>query len=380
MAWKEIIGQQRVKKILQRSIVEKRAHHAYFFWGLEGIGKDALALEFAKTVNCKKPIIDGETIEACNECSSCKKADNMQHPNIQYICSLPAGKGTDSRNDGPYSKLNDDQIALIQEELKHKSKNPYHRIAIPNANQIRVSSIRHVKRSLALGASESGRRCIIISNADEMNTESANAFLKTLEEPHDNITILITCSRHELILPTILSRCQQVFCEPLSEEDIAATLESKYSISEAEAKLAAAFSQGSFTKALEYLDEDMKKFRELVVNAFRISLKKHIFRTDLYAFLDEIIKQKDKNKTRAFLVLLLIWMRDAFILSLNGDVSKVLNIDQADMLDRFAKNFRDKNFPLAIATIEKSISRIYKNVQIQLILISMFVELRKIFL
>lgn len=51
MAWNTIIGQQRVKKILQRAITEQKIPHGYCFWGMEGVGKDALALEFAKTVN-----------------------------------------------------------------------------------------------------------------------------------------------------------------------------------------------------------------------------------------------------------------------------------------------------------------------------------------
>ena len=274
MAWKEIIGQNRTKNILQKAILEKRLPGAYFLWGLEGIGKDAIALEFAKTVNCHTPIITENGIDACGECPSCKKARDFKHPNIVFITSLPAGKAGDSKNDSPYAHLDEEQLELLREEMNHKAADPYYKIQMPNANQIRVSSIRSLKKSLMLTATEKGRRCIIISNAEQMNTEAANAFLKTLEEPHDNITILMTCSRQEMILQTILSRCQQVFCEPLPDEAVAEALVGRNNIPEAEAKLAAAFAQGSYSKALEFLDDEMKKMRMDVVETFRVSLKK----------------------------------------------------------------------------------------------------------
>ena len=218
MAWNAIIGQEKVKNLLQKAIIDNRIANSYCFWGLDGIGKDALAIEFAKSANCINPIIYGNTIQACDSCSSCKEITNLQSQSLEIIFSLPAGKTPDGHSDDPIAKLSDEQIDLIQEQIALKAENPYHKISIPNANQIKISSIRGLKKKLTLTSGSRGRRFVIISNADEMNSESANSFLKTLEEPHDNITIILTTSRPDTILPTILSRCQQVRCQPLPFE------------------------------------------------------------------------------------------------------------------------------------------------------------------
>ena len=108
--------------------------------------------------------------------------------------------------------------------------------------------------------------------------------------------------------------------------------------------------------------------------------KKRVYRNALFDNIEGIIKQKDKNITEIYLKLLLLWLRDAYLFALTKDQSKILNIDQTDIIQRFSTNFSDKDFHRAIATIEYAIGRIRKNVQIQLILISMFIQLRKIFL
>ncbi len=288
MAWNDIIGQERVKSILQKSVIEGRVSHAYLFWGIEGIGKEALAIEFAKTVNCLGPVISGDRIDACGKCEACMKAEDFRHPNIKLVFSIPTGKSQDSKSDNPIGGLADDQIAKIQEQIGLKSKDYYHKIEIPKANHILVSQIREIKRNLTLGAAQQGRRVVIVLRAEEMNKESANAFLKTLEEPHDGVTIIIVTSRVELLMQTIVSRCQQVYCEPLPDSHISAALIGRKGLSETNARIAASFAQGSFTSALEYLNEDMSQLRESVINTFRSSLKKKIFRLELIDNLEKI--------------------------------------------------------------------------------------------
>ncbi len=380
MTWKKIIGQNRVKKILQKAIIENRIPHAYCFWGSEGIGKDALALEFAKVVNCRNPKINNENeIEACDECHSCRQADNFQHPNIHYIFSLSTGDSKSTKTgDTVLDKMSDEQVDLIREQLKLKSENPYHKVTLQNANQIKIASIREIKRNLVLSSSQQGRKVIIISRADEMTTESANAFLKSLEEPSDNTTIIITTHKHETILPTILSRCQQIRCEPLSDPDITNALIEQFQIPEANARLVSVFAQGSFSRAVEFLDEDMKELREEVVEILRISLKKRIFRLDLMAKIELLAKQKDKKKNETFLALLLLWLRDVYSVA-KGNDENIINIDQRDTIAKFANNFGNRPIDDAIITVESAVTQIKRNVQPTLVYLNMFLKLREHF-
>jgi DNA polymerase III subunit delta' len=380
MAWNDIIGQERVKSILQKSIVEGRVSHAYLFWGIEGIGKEALAIEFAKTVNCLKPIINGDKIDACGICSACLKSNVFQHPNIKLIFSIPTGKASDSKNDNPLGNLSDEQIGKIQEQTELKSHDYYHKIEIPKANHILVSQIREIKRNLSLGAAQQGRRVVLVFRAEEMNKESANAFLKTLEEPHEGITIIITTSRIELLMQTIISRCQQVYCEPLYDSAISDVLISRTGIDETNARLAATFAQGSFTAALEFLNQDMSLLRESVINTFRSSLKKKIYRHELIENLEKISVFNDKRIAEYFIRILILWLRDSYTLINTNNTDSLINKDQSEMLGRFAEKFSDRNIPGVIYLLENSIHQIYKNVQLQLVFLSLFIRLRGILL
>ncbi len=198
MSFSSVIAQYRVKTILSRAFKEKAIAHAYCFYGQEGIGKDALALGFAKLLNCTSPQLqENDIIDACNQCKNCKDATRLEHPNIILITALPTGKANAKNEDSPLLQLSEDMLSIYASEMKLKAEDPYHVIQIPNAQIIRIASIREIKKNVRMSAMQEGRRVFIISQAERMNIESANAFLKTLEEPHDNITFILTTSKKD---------------------------------------------------------------------------------------------------------------------------------------------------------------------------------------
>ncbi len=379
MSWENILSHERAKKILQRAILEDKIASAYLLWGLEGIGKDSLALEFAKTVNCLNPIIRKDEIIACDNCRSCKQAKALTHPNIQLIYSLPSGKGSDTTSESPLAKLSDEQISEITEQLKLKSENVYHKISVPNATQIKIASIREVKKNLLLTSNTSGRRVVIVLNAEEMTTEAANAFLKTLEEPHENITIILTSSKKEMLMQTILSRCQQIHCEPVPELVVAQYLVDNYDKSPAEAKIIANFSQGSVVTAIEFLNENIQDMRTDIVETLRSALKKN-YRIELSQQLEKLASSKDKNKIETSLKMLQIWMRDYLIFVKTGSIDAMINQDQKERIIKFSELFPEADIPSVLSEIEHSIYRLRRNANLQLLLMSLFLKIRKFLL
>ena len=391
MAWNEIIGLEKEKKLLQKALLEERLAGAYCFLGIEGIGKDAVALELAKTANCYEPIISKNneiinkenfakthytikelneiTITACDKCKSCKMANSFVHPNIQYVFALPAD-----------TQMTDEHFAAIKEQFAMKITDKYHQISIPNAKQIHISLIRTIKKNISLSSSKKGRRFIIISNGDLMNTEAANAFLKTLEEPQLNTTIIITSSKKEKLLQTILSRCQQIFFEPLSNAEIAKYLIENEQKDEVQSKLIAAFAQGSITRALEYFDDDMHTMRSEVVDILRIALKRKTYRIELLNAIEKLLEKKDKKIYVIFLNLLLVWIRDVYTISRMQNTDLVINADLSERMLKFYNGFPNADLQKALLIIESSINRIEYNIDPKLTLISLFVELRNIFL
>jgi DNA polymerase-3 subunit delta' len=379
MSWNDIVGLEREKSILQKSILNNRVHNSYLFYGMNGIGKRAVAYEFAKALNCLSPIIDQENnkYEACGKCASCKQMSNLTHPNLHLIFSYPTGKSSESKSDNPLGKLTEAQVEEIQNQMHLFSQNPYYNINITGANSIKIDQIREAKKKVTYSSTSHGKNVIIIMNAEEMTNEAANAFLKTLEEPNENTVIILTTSRKELLLQTILSRTQQLFFAQLSNEEIKQGLIKFNNYDESQANLIAILANGSFSKALEQASSGFIDIRSKLIDIFRIVLKKRNYRIDLLAKIDELIKTTDTKSLTNGLNLFEMWLRDAYSFSLFKNKLIIVNLDQIDIIERFTANFNNFDYLYTFDILEKSINYIKKSVNIQLILVNLFLGIRQ---
>lgn len=364
--WHRVIGQQRVKNILRSALRTGRLAHAYLFAGNEGVGKDAMALELARVLQCDK-----KEEEACDACASCARMDSLQHPDVKIITALPVGKNEKS-DDDPLEKLSAADIEAIQEQHRLKGENPYHRIAIPRANLIKINSIREVRRLSAMTSLYHGRKVFIISNADEMGDEAANTLLKTLEEPPGETLLILTTARPEALLQTIVSRCQVVRFDPLTEEEIRAALIEREHVEPEQAGLVARLANGGYVRALELLQADLAGLRKDVVEFVRTALAGNA--VNISAHIERLSAEKDRDFVVRFLTLMLMWFRDAFVLVQGG---AIINLDQQDDLQRFTSRFPDADLPCVINAVEHSISLIYKNGYIPLTLLQLTITLRR---
>jgi len=107
-------------------------------------------------------------------------------------------------------------------------------------------------------------------------------------------------------------------------------------------------------------------------------LKKRNYRIDFLKKIEKIIKEADQKSIVNGLLLFQSWLRDAFNLSLNPNNQKIINSDQIDVLKSFVHNFKDYDFLKAFSKIEYSLILIKKNVNIQIILVNLFLSLRQI--
>jgi len=369
MLWNTVIGQQRVKRLLVGAIEQHRLPHAYLFYGGEGVGKDAMAIELAKVVNCEK-----QGIEACGKCPSCKKMATLQHPNVKLVFALPVGKN-ERVGDPPLFRLSDEEIKIIQEQIRLKAQNPYHKITIPRATVIKINSIRDIRRSITYKTPGNGRRVVIISDADNMSEESSNALLKTLEEPSGETMLILTTSRKDNLLSTIISRCQPIRFDPLSDADIQQALMQRHKVGSEEAYLTARLANGSYTRAVQLLETDLNQKRGEMVHFLRLALSGQVLR--LAAEIERLSSTGDRAKVEQMLSVLLLWFRDALVLREGGD-SGLINIDQMDDLKRFNKKFPNADIRSAIAEVEKAIDLVGKNVHLNLIFLTLVMKLRQV--
>ena len=299
MSFSEVFGQTEVKELLVRSLIKKRIASAYLFCGPEGVGKTMTALIYSKAMNCRVHDTDACAISGeLEKCPSCKKIDNFWHPDISVIFPVPK-KIRDSK----------DRITLLKEGKLHA----YQRTEI-----ISIDDIRGIEEMLFLKPFEARRRVVIVVDAEAMNQQAQNAFLKLLEEPPRDTTIILTSSQPERLFSTIRSRCQKIQFKRLSREEMKRYLNEHFELGEKEMDLLCLLSNGSISKAESLLDEDKREERELL---------KDLVMNMEFEKLNEI---EDRETLQRFISFLIPLMRDIEAAAVH---SKILNVDMADYVN-----------------------------------------------
>ncbi len=208
-----------------------------------------------------------------------------------------------------------------------------------------------------------------------MNDEASNSLLKSLEEPTASTLFILTTANREKLLPTIVSRCQNIQFDLLRDDDIRDALIERKQWSPSDASLVARLAHGSYSRALDLLSTEIRERRELVVNFVRAAMGIQPF--DLSEEVERIATEYDRGEVAQFLVLMLIWFRDALILQQRG-IEGVVNIDDSETLRRFSQHFPRADIGKFIERVERYLSLIEKNVYIRLVLMNLGLEMRRI--
>jgi DNA polymerase-3 subunit delta' len=363
--WSNILAQEKVKNNLRSLYESGKISHAYLFHGQEGTGKDAAAIEFAKLVNCLSPI----NSEACDKCDNCKSITSLKSRLLSFICALPSGKSGDSDNN-PLENLAPADYEDYIQQLGQKSADPYYKLRLSNANNIKISSIRELVNKIYISQNTGDKKVFLISEADKMKQEAANALLKVLEEPPKNSMIILTTSRITSLPQTVIGRCHKIFFEPLSAADIREKLlkEYKSEYSSALIDISSKFSDGSYSRALELLELGIDEIRDRAIDYMIAILRKDYL--NLTTIIKEISSRSDKSKLRYFFFFLNLWFRDLLKIKYFGEnINKedLANYDKYDRLQKFNKNFPEIDFYNIIMALEESERMIEQNISPQLI-------------
>src|SRR6266576_5189784 len=286
-----IVGHEHAINTLRRALVAQRVRHAYLFTGPEHIGKALLAQRFAQTLLCTGGIDAHDAPQnPCNACLSCRKVMHGNHPDIHYI----------SR---PFEK----QFILIE--------------------QVRALQADAARKTL-----EGRRNIFIIQGMHEMNVQAANCLLKTLEEPEPDVVLLLTAPDPGVLLPTILSRVQQIPMQLLTTKQIKSALEERWQVEPEEAALIAALAAGRMGWAVQAVeDEDMLATRKAQLETLtKLPTLNRASRFDIAQRLSA-----DGDNLRGILELWLLWWRD-MVLAANNSLDLVVNVDMSNLLQKQA--------------------------------------------
>ncbi len=276
MSFDKVKGQGAAIRILKDELDSGRIHHAYLFTGKEGVGKQSLALEFTKAILCQE-----QGVGACDKCLTCRKIDHSNHPDVRII-------------------------------------------NIEEGNSIKIDQIRELQTDIAYKPYESHRKVYIITDADKVTTEAANSLLKTLEEPPDYGVIILLAEEVDKLLPTVISRCQQIQLNKISDSIIEKEIE-KYGLEEEVSKLIARLADGSLGRAIRLLDDgDFLENRKQILNT--LYKLPELSAVDIFKQVDFIISILDKKDDFPLFYLILSWYRD-IILYNQGYDREIVNSD-----------------------------------------------------
>lgn len=219
MRFADIIGQQRLKQHLAQSIDKGRISHAQLLSGAAGAGTLPLALAYAQYLNCQNRH-DGDS---CGECPSCVKMQQLAHPDLHFV--FPVNK--QGKKSGEVV-LSSDFMELWREIISQSGGyftrqqwNDRLDLGKTLKGMISAREADEIIRRLSFKSFESEYKIMIIWQPEAMNDEAANKILKILEEPWQKTIFLLITERADLLLPTIISRTQEIAVPRLTVEDLA---------------------------------------------------------------------------------------------------------------------------------------------------------------
>jgi DNA polymerase-3 subunit delta' len=359
MAWDSIIDQTRVVETLQRALAQDRVAHAYLFHGPDGVGKKAVALEMARVLQCPNG-----TTEACGACRVCRKTRRMVHPDIHVLFPYP--KGTEESDVAErIQRLGEDRYAAVDFVRRPSLSDP-----TETSNKQVMYHIDRIHddllRPMSFRPAEGQVKFALLTDVEHMNESAANAFLKQLEEPPPQTVFVLTTSRPEQLLPTIVSRCQRIRFDPLLPEAIEAALVEREEMEAHKAGMLARMADGSYSRALELaVNDDLMTSRQLVLDYFRAAYTQKI--GPLNQHIDEISSQ-GRERVKSVLRLMLRWIRDLILYRELGEDAPIVNVDQQEAVARFCGNLPQADLQAMVGLVEEALELTGRNVRRSLVL------------
>jgi len=283
-AWAAVVGQPAAVGLLRRAIAQDRLAHAYAFVGPSGVGRRLTALALAQAALCDQ--------QGCGQCRTCRRVAAGQHPDCQVLAPTPP------------------------------PGNP------KGGLTIRIEQVRELEHAAALAPHEAGRKVFILDEAERMTLPTAQALLKTLEEPPPRTHLVLVLASLRTLPPTLLSRCQRVRFRPLDDAALEAFLAAR-GVDPAAAPLLARLAQGRPGAALATDLEALRARRQAALALAGTPTAR------LAVALDTL--PVDRASVAGYLEMLGLWYRDALCLAVGASEALLVNRDEMTAVRRLAE-------------------------------------------
>lgn len=314
-----LCGHGNMVSFLQAAIDDSRIAHAYLFYGQAGLGKHKAAKEFAKALLC-----DGKAAAPCHGCASCSQVEHGSH--FDYF-----------------------ELNRLADDKKGKMK-----------KDITVEQVREISGKLRQGSLLGGRKVAIIREADALNANSANALLKTLEEPAANTVIILVSDDIAKLPKTIVSRCQKIKFLPVPARTIESYLKSLGAAAD-EAKLLSRISGGIAGKAIGFHFDREARERYFAGIRLFLGIASAPLGRRLSLVAEALPKDDQENSVQLLLAAFMSSARDLLLLA-NDNAAYASNLEALGQEAETANRLPLESIRRAIAGITAARSDISRNI------------------
>lgn len=362
MFFRDIAGKESVKKNLTKAVDSGRIPHAQLFLGKEGSGALPMALAFASYIQCQNRT-DGDS---CGVCSHCIKSHKLIHPDIHF--SFPVVKFGDKKRADTTS---DDFLPKWREIIKtnpdmNTSDWLQHIDADNNLPNINVKECNDIMHKLNMMSFESDNKILIMWLPEYLHNEG-NRLLKLIEEPTDNTFIILVAENQDMILQTILSRCQLVKIPLYENYEISNFLSEKYGINDEQAIQFANLADGNINAASNIAKNEATDFSEMLISWLRVAYKSDAVEINEWI---KGISEMDKDDQKNFFEYGLHFFRQYLYRMLTKTENVQLTVKELDVAVKMEKIISPSKAEIIITLLNDAIENINRNINLRIMLFS----------
>jgi DNA polymerase III subunit delta' len=328
MSWSRILGHQHQIDAFRRVVQRRRLAHAYLFAGPAGVGKRLFAQEFAKALLCEAPEKPEDRLEACDKCPACTQVDAGTHPDL-FTLQMPE-----------------------------------------ESNEVPIELVQNLCAGFSMKSARGHGKVAILDDADDLNEESANCFLKTLEEPPPRSVFILVGTSLDRQLPTIQSRCHTVRFGPLTDDQVTQILRKCEIEGGPLLKRVVRLGGGSPGQALALADPALWDFRKkLLEELSRPKIDSMTLANSFVEFAEDAGKELPAQRRRASLMLRLLLEGFTDALNLNvGAKTKARDPDDLRLLHALQNRATPEKFMTLVERCLQAEQQIGRYVQLTLVL------------
>jgi DNA polymerase-3 subunit delta' len=354
-------GQPTIRRQLDIVLEQGRLPHAVLFYGEPGAGLLPAALSLAQDILCSSPI-DGK---ACHQCTSCHRAEKLIHPDLHFLFPLAGSKS-----------LSTEYLPQWREAVE---ANPWMNVfqwtqyCDVEGKQVDIhkEDVSNTIADFCMTSFEGGNKVMIIWMAQFLAKEG-NRLLKLIEEPQPSCYFILLSNQREQILPTIRSRCMQVFLPPVSDIEIIKILKEKHNVDETKAMQIAKQAGNDIGRAISLIHDELFDFMDELTFWFRALLNKKGH--DLVNWSNKMGSQ-DKEEQKQFALFVIGYIRKMLWYSTPGEVT-TFNQERENMMKYLHEQFSPEVWYEVMQALQLCFEKISRNANTKLLWLSLSIMIK----